>query len=131
MRPGGGFGAPSSFGLPWPRSTVVASAGASVSAVMAEQNTEAASASENSRNRRPMLPSSSEMGANTAISTAVVAITAMPTSREPRKAASSGGSPSSMRRWMFSTTTMVSSTTRPTASTRASRVRMFTEKPST
>ena len=71
-----------------------------------------------------------EIGANTATSTAVVAMTAKAIRRAPRKPASSGGSPASSRRWMFSSTTMASSTTRPTASTSASRVRMLIEKPS-
>ncbi len=60
---------------------------------------------------------------------AVVATTAKNTCLAPRSAATSGGSPSSMRRWMFSTTTMASSTTRPMASTRASRVKRLIENP--
>jgi hypothetical protein len=61
---------------------------------------------------------------------AVVASTAKKTWRAPRSAATTGGSPSSIRLWMFSVTTMASSTTRPMASTRASRVSRFSEKPS-
>ncbi|MNI28646.1 hypothetical protein D3C73_824340 [compost metagenome] len=60
----------------------------------------------------------------------VVATTAKKTCRAPRSAATRGGSPWSRRRWMFSTTTMASSTTRPMASTRASSVSRFSEKPS-
>ena len=43
--------------------------------------------------------------------------------------ASNGDSPSSMCRWMFSTTTMASSTTSPMASTIASRVSRLMVKP--
>ena len=60
----------------------------------------------------------------------VVAITAKKTCLAPRSAATSGGSPSSIRRWIFSTTTMASSTTRPMAKTKASRVKRLIEKPS-
>jgi hypothetical protein len=58
-----------------------------------------------------------------------MATTAKPISRMPRKAARTGVMPSSMCRWMFSSTTMASSTTRPIASTKASRVSVLTEKP--
>ena len=83
----------------------------------------------NSLNKRPVLPGSSDSGMKTAINTSVVEITAKPIWRAPRTAASSGGSPSSMWRWMFSSTTMASSTTRPIASTNASSVSTFSEKP--
>ena len=53
----------------------------------------------------------------------------MPTWRVPRNAASGGGSPRSARRWMFSSTTMASSTTRPIDSTSASSVSRLIEKP--
>ena len=48
-------------------------------------------------------------------------------SRAPTRAASKGGLPSSMWRWMFSTTTIASSTTRPMARTIASRVSRLIE----
>ena len=56
-------------------------------------------------------------------------MTAKPISRAPSKEASSGGSPSSMRRWMFSISTMASSTTMPMASTMASSVSTLIEAP--
>ncbi len=59
----------------------------------------------------------------------MVATTAKNTCLAPRWAATSGGSPSSIRRWMFSTTTMASSTTSPMASTRASSVSRLIENP--
>ena len=60
------------------------------------------------------LPSRKEIGTN-AISVAEVATTAKVTWRVPRQEAFSGLSPSSIRRWMFSSTTIASSTTRPMA----------------
>ena len=59
----------------------------------------------------------------------VMAITGATISRAPSNAARTGVSPSSMWRWMFSTTTMASSTTRPIASTIASSVNRLIEKP--
>ena len=67
--------------------------------------------------QRPVLPVMKASGTNTAISVQVVAMTAKPISRAPSKEASSGGSPCSMRRWMFSISTIASSTTMPMAST--------------
>ena len=52
-------------------------------------------------------------------------------SRAATSAAWNGFSPSRMWRSTFSTTTMASSTTRPTESTMASRVSRFTVKPKT
>jgi hypothetical protein len=103
------------------------SMGMSVSATRLEIPTAAATATPNSRNSRPTLPWMKEMGRNTETSTRVVAMTAKPISRLPFTAASSGGSPSSTRRQMFSSTTMASSTTRPIASTRPSRISTLME----
>jgi hypothetical protein len=68
---------------------------------------------ENSRNRRPTMPPISRIGMNTAISDSVIESTVKPTSRDPASAASMRGMPASMRRWMFSRTTIASSTTNP------------------
>ena len=57
----------------------------------------------------------------------VIETTGRAISRAPISAASNGLWPSSMWRWMFSTTTMASSTTRPMASTMASRVSRLME----
>ena len=89
----------------------------------------AASVMPNSRKMRPVCPSMKEMGKNTDISVMVVAITAKAISRAPTAEASSGFSPSSIRRWIFSTSTIASSTTMPMASTMASNVSVLTEKP--
>ena len=101
--------------------------GVSVSATKADNATAPARATESSRNRRPVLPSMKPTGRNTATSTVVVAITAKATWFVPRCEATSRGSPRSTRRWMFSSTTMASSTTRPIASTRASSVSRLIE----
>ena len=101
--------------------------GVSVSATSAENPTAAATVTPNSPNSRPSVPPMYETGMNTAISTSVVAMTAKPISRLPFTALSSAGSPPSMRRAMFSSTTMASSTTRPIASTAPSSVRVLIE----
>ena len=59
-----------------------------------------------------------------------MAITGPTSSCAPLMAASKGLNPSSMCRWMFSTTTIASSTTRPIASTMASSVSRLIENPS-
>ena len=66
---------------------------------------------------------------NTEISVIEVAMTANTTWLAPRMAAAAGGSPRSTRRWMFSSTTMASSTTMPMARISAKSVRMLIEKP--
>ncbi len=68
-------------------------------------------------------------GMNTAHRTSAIAISAPPTSSMLLMAASRGRSPASMLRSTFSTTTMASSTTIPTASTSPNRVRLFSVKP--
>ena len=103
--------------------------GVSVSATNAENKIAAATVKPNSRNMRPTLPGRKEMGRNTAVSVAVVAMTAKAISRLPSSAASIIGWPSSRRRKMFSNTTMASSTTRPMAKTMPSRVSTLMEKP--
>ena len=83
----------------------------------------------NSRKSPPLWPGRNDSGTKTAISVSVVAITAKNTSSVPITAAARGPSPRPRWRTMFSSTTMASSTTMPVASTKASMVRMLTEKP--
>jgi hypothetical protein len=73
----------------------------------------------NSSNRRPMSPPRNRTGMNTATSEMVIESTVKVISRLPRIAASSTDSPRSMWRTMFSSTTIASSTTKPTASVSA------------
>ncbi len=103
--------------------------GVSVSATKPETSTAPARVSANSTKIRPVRPGVKASGANTATRVSVMATTAKPISLAPLSAAWKGSSPSSMWRKMFSSTTMASSTTRPMASTRASRVKVFTVKP--
>ena len=69
----------------------------------------------NSRNRRPTIPLISRIGMNTAISDRLMETTVKPTSRAPRRAASTRDIPASTWREMFSSTMMASSTTKPAA----------------
>ena len=113
-----------------PSSSLAHSAGQSDSATSIEIATDAARTKPNSMNRRPISPSRNDSGMNTAIRVSEVAITAKVTWRVPSTLATSGLSPSSMRRWMFSSTTIASSTTMPIARISASRVSTLIEKPS-
>jgi len=101
--------------------------GLRLNATSPEKATAAATEMPNSRNSRPVLPPRNDSGTNTAISTSVVDMTAKPICRAPCTAARSGGSPRSMWRWMFSSTTIASSTTRPMARTAANSVSTLIE----
>jgi hypothetical protein len=68
-------------------------------------------------------------GMKTAASEIVIEMTVNPTSREPMSAARIGVAPSSMCRTMFSSTTIASSTTNPTARMRAIIERLSSEYP--
>ncbi|MNT94260.1 hypothetical protein D3C72_2359070 [compost metagenome] len=94
---------------------------------MPEITTAPARVRANSLNNAPVRPVRKPMGAYTAARVMVIETTGMAISRAPSMAASSGVLPSSMWRWMFSTTTMASSTTRPMANTIASRVSRLIE----
>ena len=87
--------------------------------------------SANSLNSRPTTPPMNNSGMNAAISETLIEMTVKPISLAPLIAASRLPSPASRWRWMFSTTTIASSTTKPTAITMATRVRLFRLKPST
>jgi hypothetical protein len=69
----------------------------------------------NSLNMRPTTPPMNSTGMNTATSDSVIDTMVKPTSFEPLKAASIGFSPASIWRTMFSSMTIASSTTKPTA----------------
>ncbi len=69
----------------------------------------------NAWNSRPMSPPRKSTGMNTATSESVIETTVKVISRLPLIDASSTDSPFSMCRTMFSSTTMASSTTKPTA----------------
>ncbi len=113
-----------------PLSSRAASIGHKDSATNDEITTAIASTKPNSVNRRPAVPGRNAIGTNTETRVAVVARTAKNTCRVPSTAAARGLAPRARCRWMFSTTTIASSTIMPVASTRASSVRMLIEKPS-
>ena len=69
----------------------------------------------NSRNSRPTMPLISSSGMNTATSERLIETMVKPISPAPLSAASSGVRPASMWRTMFSSMTIASSTTKPTA----------------
>ncbi len=80
-------------------------------------------------NSTPVRPPWKPIGTYTAIKVVVIATTGHASSRAPRMAASCGLMPSSMWRWMFSSTMIASSTTMPIASTIASKVSRLMVKP--
>ena len=73
----------------------------------------------NSWNNRPRIPPMNSTGMNTADSDKVIEMIVKPISALPLNAASSGGTPCSMWRTMFSSITIASSTTKPTDSVSA------------
>ena len=89
----------------------------------------ATSVIENSRNRRSTMPPMKRIETNTATSARFIESSVEPTSRAPMSAASSGGTPFSTCREMFSSTTIASSTTRPVATISAISDRLLSEKP--
>ncbi|MCY0991648.1 hypothetical protein OV203_31185 [Nannocystis sp. ILAH1] len=101
------------------------SIGVSVSDTNSDTPIENAVVMPNERQNRPMRPSMNAVGRKMTISDRVVANTARVISRVPSIAACTGGSPCSTRRYTFSSTTIASSMTMPTASVSASRVKLF------
>ena len=89
--------------------------GVSVSETNAETTIVIVMVTANSRNRRPMMPPISSSGMNTATSETLIDMMVKPISPAPLSAASQRLQPSSMWRVMFSSITIASSTTKPTA----------------
>jgi len=98
----------------------LASIGTSVSETKAETRIASPTTTANSWNSRPITPGMKKIGMKTAISEVEIEMIVKPTSREPRSAAWNGRSPASTWRMMFSSITIASSTTSPTASVRPS-----------
>jgi hypothetical protein len=73
------------------------------------------------------MPPIKAVGTNTAHNTSAMEISAVPTSFMVAREASIADMPSCILRSTFSTTTMASSTTMPTASTRPNSVRLLSE----
>jgi len=81
----------------------------------------------NGANSSPTMPPTTAIGANTATVVRVEAVTAPLTSRTAVRIAVREGSPYSRWRLMFSSTTIESSTTRPTAMVSPPRVSRLSE----
>ena len=107
-----------------------ASAGDSVSEQKQEIAVATAMVTANCWKNCPEMPPRNAVGTNTAHSTSAIDTSAPPTSSMVRSAASRRLMPCSRWRSTFSTTTIASSTTMPTASTRPNRVRLLIENPS-
>ena len=90
---------------------------------------EAAIVTANWRKNWPEMPEMNADGMNTAHSVNAIAISAPPTSSIVLCAASRGDMPERRFRSTFSTTTIASSTTMPTASTRPNSDSVFSENP--
>ncbi len=87
--------------------------GVRVSETRADMAMAMLSVTANSRKSRPTSPPMSRMGMNTANNERVMETMVKPICFAPLSAACSGVSPISMKREMFSVTTMASSTTKP------------------
>ena len=94
-----------------------------------EIKTEIPTVTANSRKSRPTIPSIKRIGKNTADRETVIVMTVEPISFAPSRAAAILSLPISMWRVMFSSTTIASSTTKPTASVIAINDRLFRLKP--
>ena len=105
-------------------STSEAIIGDSVKAISADSTTATVTVTPNSRNRRPTMPPMKSSGINTAISETVIDTIVKPISADPSSAACLRSFPSSMCRKIFSSITMASSTTSPTARVTAIRERL-------
>ena len=105
------------------------SAGDSVKALIIEKKTETDMVIANCWNSRAEIPPEKEMGIKTANNTRVVAIIGEVTLRIASAVASFADSPRSMPACEASTTTIASSTTKPTDSTRPKREMIFIVKP--
>ena len=103
--------------------------GVKVNAAKDEMTTDPEITILNSRKRRPVIPSRKTIGKKTATRVIVVDITAKNISFEPSIPACLGDIPLSILRYMFSVTTMASSTTRPTESTTANIDNTLIENP--
>ena len=103
--------------------------GDSVTATMPDRTTAAARVIANSRNSEPVSPPWKAIGVYTVASVIVIAMIGPTSSRAPTSAASTRVLPRRTCRSTFSTTTIASSTTRPTDSTIARMVSRFRLKP--
>jgi len=109
---------------------LLASIGVSVSDTNPETRIAVPIVTANSWNSRPRIPPMKSSGMKTAVRDTVIARIVKATSFDPSNDAFNGSLPISMCRTMFSSMTMASSTTKPTASVSAISERLSSEKPS-
>jgi hypothetical protein len=100
--------------------------GVTVSEMSMDTKMEVASTKANSWKRRPTMPPMNRMGTKTAMSERLMERTVKPISSAPLKAAAMGAMPASMKRVIFSMTTIASSTTKPVEMVRAMSERLST-----
>ena len=106
-----------------------ASTGMTVSATSSDASSAKVTVSAKGRKNWLTMPPTKPSGRNTATVVRVLLVMAAATSRVPDRTASPMASPRARCRKMFSSTTMASSTTRPTATARAPRVMMLMVRP--
>ena len=116
------------LGLSCPFNNLLVIIGESVNATIPEINTAPARVKANSLNNVPVMPPINAIGEYTAINAIVMEMTGTAISRVPIIAARNGVSPSLIWRSTFSNTTMASSTTKPIAKIKASKVIRLMEK---
>ena len=112
------------------RSSSAHRVGVSVSETAVDMAMATATVTANSCSNCPTTPPISSNGMNTAISETEIDRMVKPTSPAPTNAASRGDRPASICRTTFSTMTIASSTTKPTAIDSAIRDRLSSENPS-
>ena len=103
------------------------SIGVNVNATILENITANDNTSPNSMNSLPVLPSIKDKGKNTLTNTTVVAMTTKVICFAPKIDALNGVSPLSILLFIFSNTTIESSTINPMANTSAKNVKTFNE----
>src|SRR6202042_1852155 len=104
--------------------------GVTVSEINIEMAIDKQRVTANSWNSRPIKPPMNSRGTNTAIRERLIESTVKLTSWAPFRAASQGDIPSSMKRAIFSITTMASSTTKPVETVNAMSERLLMLYPS-
>src|SRR6267154_2642294 len=114
----------------WSLNSTAHRAGLRVSETKHEMTVDAAIVTANCRKKSPDIPERKADGTKTAHNVSAIEISAPPTSSIVLWAASDADMPERMLRSTFSTTTIASSTTMPTARTKPNSERLFSDIPS-
>ena len=115
----------------WSLNRMAHKAGLKVMETKQEITVEAAMVTANCLKKSPEIPEIKAEGTKTAHKVSAIEISALPTSSIVLCAASAADMPERMLRSTFSTTTIASSTTIPTAKTKPKSERLLREMPST